>query len=74
MSFQIHTQESKRFAGHGYWQVNAGPIILVGRPCRDITRAKARAKHYVESGKAQARLTELRQAWSLEEINNEIKP
>lgn len=55
-TFTIYAQGIKHHTGTGYWQVNAGPIILVGRPCRDITRARARAAHYVGSGRALARL------------------
>lgn len=54
--FDVIALGSKNFSGHGYWAVKCGPILLVGRPCRDITRARARAAHYVDSGKALARL------------------
>ena len=55
-SFDVITLGSKNFSGLGYWVVRCGPIILQGLPCRDITRAKARAAHYVDSGKALKRL------------------
>jgi hypothetical protein len=54
--FDVITQASKHYTGSGYWEVKCGPILLRGLPCRDITRAKARAAHYVDSGKALARL------------------
>ena len=53
---EIRTQGAKTYSGTGYWQVSYGPWVLIGRPCRDITRAKARADHYVNSGKALARI------------------
>jgi len=55
MKFRILTQGSKHYSGSAYWEVSIGPIILVGRPCRDITRAKARAAYYVDSGRAERR-------------------
>lgn len=59
MTYTIRVQSVKRYSGTGYWQVSAGSFVLIGRPCRDITRAKARAKHYVDSGRAAKRYSQL---------------
>jgi len=57
--FTLFYQGSKHYR-NGYWQVNAGPTILIGRPCRDYQRAKARANNFVDSGRAAKRLKDLR--------------
>lgn len=58
--FQIRYQGHKRYQNTGYWQVMYGPLLLIGRPCRDIHRAKCRAENYVESGRAKKRVEYLR--------------
>ena len=54
--FQIRYQGHKRYQNSGFWCVYHGPILLIGRPCRDRYRAKARAENYVESGRAARRV------------------
>jgi hypothetical protein len=46
--FQIRYQGHKRYQNSGFWCVYHGPLLLIGRPCRDRYRAKARAENYVE--------------------------
>jgi hypothetical protein len=60
MLFDTRYQGHKRYQNTGFWTVHYGPLLLIGRPCRDIHRAKCRANNYIESGRAKRRVEYLR--------------